>query len=248
MARVDVLSRQRRAVLLVGATLLLVGATLLLVGCVRSASAVVDGGDPAERVAIDPTPAPPAPGSGRLLDLTVVPDETNELSGSTARLVWTHHDQGSPVGFETILAADLHLTELQPVDDDAADAGDSVVYRVTGSLEHIGARTSCTSPVGNCRVVRLEDADLVGFAVRHDDSVTFELDWRSFGGEAIRSSPRARVAVGVAELDYLEVAVGLERAGVVGRPMAVSVASGRMELGRPAGSISSTGTLTVNLD
>jgi hypothetical protein len=228
----------------------------LLAGCVRSsradvvtvepgnASVVVEGSTStgealADEVAmqglVTPT-LPPLPVAG-----LGSPGAT--LRG---RLVWHHRDDGQPFGLHTELVSELRFTELSSVTGD--DDPDSTAYRVDGQLSHVTVGTGCTVEDGDCRVVALQDADLVGVAVWSGSALSIELQWRTFGPDREAGRPSARVAIDLREFGYLGVAEAMEAAGAVGSTVVVPFASmGRRDFSWVRGSLQSNGELVVEL-
>lgn len=216
-------------------------------GCVRTASA-----EPSNSVDL-PLASIPAPTS-----LPVpAPDEINsslvpELAGATGphgRLAWTYIDESTTLGFTTTLEAELVFTELQRVTDgaDSEEHGASTAYRVDGYLTHVPGMTSCSAPGESCRVVRLQDADLVGLAIRRDGVLSLDLQWRTFGLDEMPDRPSARIAVGLHEIGYEGVAGSLEAGDVIGSTLVLStLGDGSRALTYARGTIVAHGRLTVD--
>ncbi|MDG2112776.1 MAG: hypothetical protein P8N02_09210 [Actinomycetota bacterium] len=189
-------------------------------GCVRTASAdiavVATENDSTPAPVAPPTPAP-TPVRTPEIDGALLP-ELSVPTGPRGQLSWTYVDEAAALGFVTTLEAELVFTELQRVTHelDSEELGASTAYRVDGYLSHVPGATSCTAPHASCRVVLLEDADLVGLAIRRDGVLSLDLNWRTFGPDELAARPSAQVVLGLDQIGYLGVAGSLEAAGAVG--------------------------------
>ena len=139
------------------------------------------------------------------------------------------------------------MTVLEPVrDEDLLDIESSRAFAVTGTLRHVAEATSCDGDESRCRIISLGDADLVGIAVRRGDTLTIELDWRTFGAESLAARPEAVVALRWSEIGYLGVAESLEASGAIGTPMVLSLSShGGRQLAWARGGVAARGALDV---
>ena len=187
-------------------------------------------------------------GEAESRDISIVPAIPLALGGiPQGTLRWSYDDGGGAFAFETELVADLAFTELEPVrDEDLLDIESSRAFAVTGTLRHVAEATSCDGDESRCRIISLGDADLVGIAVRRGDTLTIELDWRTFGAESLAARPEAVVALRWSEIGYLGVAESLEASGAIGTPMVLSLSShGGRQLAWARGGVAARGALDV---
>lgn len=212
-----------------------------LVGCLPSERSST----PPEQVvveraaAVEPGVAPPA--------LAVRPVRLTDDGLGGLVITWYHEDVDS-FGFSTELRAELELTELEPVSafSGAERPEDGAAYAVGGTLRHLGGAPRCDVPGMWCRVEIVEDADLVGLAVRRGTELTVDLQWRGFGPDNRPAQPLVQLVVGDRTIGYHGVAEALEQSGVVGRPFTIDISTAaERRFGIDPGAMAAGGAVTV---
>ncbi len=144
-------------------------------------------------------------------------------------IVSWRHDALDGLGFSTELSAELALTELdlasEPPSADPAATQAGAAYQVAGTLRHVEGAARCEALAMSCRVDILEEADLVGLAVRRGNTLTVDLQWTGFGPDHLPAQPIVHLRVAGQRIRYYGVVEGLEQAGLIGSPFTVDLSS-----------------------